>query len=366
MRTFLLNEYGASTWPTAVGSVHLASDTSYLWLACTRSEFDADNEQIQNTLQGLGAGPLLDLHVSDLLNQQLPSHHDFTSSYDLVVFRRLSSNRNNASSASATAAQAHITRLQQCIDTQAVGFAVFDRVLLSVHPDGCSVLDAYSCKLLQPSSNGSLANKRLPNSPADLMLRIINLMVDGYLGLRKDLTTALDHWQNELLNPHTRFHHWTAILDARMALHQLDDVCEDQRACMQDWIEAIKTWPALDTNAQRTDLELLQVRSRDVLEHIERVIQHVRKLEQSAEAAVQIHFSVQGNRTNDIMRTLTVLTAIFLPLNLIASIFGMNFDFIPLLHRQTGFWWILALMLTCAIGLTAFFWRKRYLSRSNR
>jgi Mg2+ and Co2+ transporter CorA len=46
-----------------------------------------------------------------------------------------------------------------------------------------------------------------------------------------------------------------------------------------------------------------------------------------------------GNRTNDIMRTLTALTAIFLPLNLIAGIFGMNFASMPLLREPFGFWW---------------------------
>ena len=68
------------------------------------------------------------------------------------------------------------------------------------------------------------------------------------------------------------------------------------------------------------------MRSRDVLEHIERVLSHVRRLESSAETAVQMHFSAQSNRTNDIMRTLTVLTAIFLPLNLVTGFFGMNFE----------------------------------------
>ena len=56
-------------------------------------------------------------------------------------------------------------------------------------------------------------------------------------------------------------------------------------------------------------------------EHIERVLSHVQRLETSAEGAVQLHFSALSNRTNSIMRTLTVLTAIFLPLNLIIGIF---------------------------------------------
>jgi Mg2+ and Co2+ transporter CorA len=135
---------------------------------------------------------------------------------------------------------------------------------------------------------------------------------------------------------------------------------------VQDWIEAIKTWPDTSVPAEQRDRDLLQVRSRDVLEHIERVVHHVRRLEQSAETAVQMHFSVQGSRTNDIMRTLTVLTAIFLPLNLITGFFGMNFDALPLIHQQRGVFWAMGLMLSVAAVLILVFWRKRYLARTGR
>ena len=66
------------------------------------------------------------------------------------------------------------------------------------------------------------------------------------------------------------------------------------------------------------------------------------------------------------MRVLTVLTAIFLPLNLIAGIFGMNFEFIPLLHKSNGFWWAMGSMVTIAATLGLVFWRKRYISRTSR
>jgi len=168
------------------------------------------------------------------------------------------------------------------------------------------------------------------------------------------------------LNPRTRFKNWAALLDARLSLHHLDEICEDQRSAVQDWIEALKAWPDPDTPGGQRERDLLQVRSRDVLEHIERVVHHVRRLEQSVETAVQMHFSAQSHRANEIMRTLTVLTAIFLPLNLIAGIFGMNFEFIPLLHQSYGFWLAMVFMLMTASGLVVFFWRKRYLNRSSR
>ena len=79
-----------------------------------------------------------------------------------------------------------------------------------------------------------------------------------------------------------------------------------------------------------------------------------------------MHFSAQGNRTNETMRTLTALTAIFLPLNLITGFFGMNFEYLPLIHRQTGLWWAVGLMTAVFVAFVAVFWRKRYLALSAR
>jgi Mg2+ and Co2+ transporter CorA len=206
----------------------------------------------------------------------------------------------------------------------------------------------------------------MPLSPADLMLRMVNHMVDGYLELRRLLARHLGHLQTELLNPKSRFNDWRLLLDARNALSLLEDTCEDQRAAVQEWIDALEEWPAESEPERVREREMLRLRSRDVLEHIERVLSHVRRLEESAEAAVQMHFSALGHRTNDIMRTLTVLTAVFLPLNLITGFFGMNFDFMPLVHTSVGFWVAVLLMLAVGGGLAWLFWRKRYLSTTPR
>jgi magnesium transporter len=202
---------------------------------------------------------------------------------------------------------------------------------------------------------------RLPTGPADLMLRMVNHMVDSYLDLRRLLTRQLGHLQQLLLDPKSRFDDWKMLLESRKALHLLEDTCEDQRSAVQEWIDALDEWPTEADKAARRERELLRVRSRDVLEHVERVLSHVRRLEQSAEAAVQMHFSALGHRTNDIMRTLTVLTAIFLPLNLITGFFGMNFDGLPLIHSADGLWVAAAAMLAVGVALLLFFRRKRYL-----
>jgi magnesium transporter len=365
MRVFHITEHAVSE---SAAPPQSAPESGFVWMACSRSEFEAELGLIQHALERLGAASLVDLHVSDLLNPQLPSHYDYTSLYDIMVFRRLATANAELPATPAGQSQTTVSRkggppVLRRIDTSPVGFAVFDRLLLTIHPADCAVREAYAAKLMAAAApDARTTGVRLPTSPADLMLRVVNLMVDGYLELRRELTRQLDHWQAELLNPKTRFNNWGAMLETRTAMHHLDGICEDQRSAVQDWIDALQSWPAPETAQAQRERDMLQVRSRDVLEHIERVVHHVRRMEQSAETAVQIHFSLQGQRTNDIMRTLTVLTAVFLPLNFITGFFGMNFEFLPLIHSNTGLWWALGTMACVASLLGVFFWRKRYLS----
>jgi len=371
MRVFTIGNNGQGVTEASALPTQLPPH-GFVWIACARTEFESLQAQVQDTLHALCGTRLVDLHLSDLLNRQLPSHYDYTSQYDMLVFRRLATQGALGESAAAAALAPKPERqagppVLRRIDTSPVGFAVFDRLLLTVHPNDCAVREAYAARLLKDTSAESRANGvKLPASPADLMLRLVNTMVDGYLELRRELTRQLDHWQAQLLKPKSRFTNWSAVLEARLALHQLDEICEDQRSAVQDWIDSIETWPEADDAAARRERELLKIRSRDVLEHIERVVHHVRRMEHSAEAAVQMHFSAQSNRTNDVMRTLTALTAVFLPLNFITGFFGMNFEFMPVIHTSTGFWWTLALMLLVVAVVVTVFWRKRYLARSAR
>jgi magnesium transporter len=340
--------------------------TGFLWIGSTRHEFELRIAAVQDHLQRWQTSPLVDLHIADLLNPQLPSHYDYTSWYDMLVFRRLAAG-NSSEASPADDQQATIASARRAlagIDTSPVGFALFDHVLITVHPTDCAVREHFAHRLAGLGTAGveGRPTARLPTSPADLMLRMVNHMVDGYLDLRRLLTRQLGALQSELLSPKSRFHDWAVLLESRNTLHLLEDTCEDQRAAVQEWIDALDEWPDAADAAARRDRELLRVRSRDVLEHIERVLTHVRRLEQSAENAVQMHFSALGHRTNDIMRTLTVLTAIFMPLNLVTGFFGMNFDALPLIHSATGVWVAIAAMTAIGLGLGLFFWRKRYLS----
>jgi magnesium transporter len=258
---------------------------------------------------------------------------------------------------------------------------VFDRCLISVHPQGCYAAKSFIQRFLADAQftdaaqlDPASARNRLPISPADLALRMINTMVDSYLDLRKVLSSQLEHWQADLLRANSRFDNWGALMTARQQLHVLEELCDEQHDAMQEWLDALREQPLASfvkgedqsTQAAQSQRDQLVARARDVMEHIARVMQHARRLEQSAETVVQIHFNAQSNRTNDVMRTLTAVTAIFLPLNLITGFFGMNFEHIPGLHSPVAFWLTLAFMVLVVVVVLTTFLRKRYIARTGR
>jgi magnesium transporter len=340
----------------------------FVWIFLERQALADRHGELQEAARRLGGSPLLDLHLKDLANAAHPSHYDYTSVYDLVVFRRLATTTElNSTHAAGASSDAGLPLASfQRIRTEALGFAVFDRLLVTVHPPGCQAARAfiqrYAADAVHDEGLLMVARSRLPSSPADLMLRMINGIVDSFLDLRRQLAAELTQWQEQLLQPRNQAADWKALMLARAELHQLEDLCEAQHDAMQEWRDTLREQP--QPQLSQPERDALVARGNDVIEHILRVVQQVRRMEQGAEAAVQIHFSAQSHRTNNIMRTLTALTAIFLPLNLITGIFGMNFDQMPLLHDAGGFWWTAAGMALLALVLGGLFWRKRYLSRS--
>jgi Mg2+ and Co2+ transporter CorA len=338
----------------------------FVWIASARREFEVGVAEVQTLLQRWCGVTLVDVHVADLVSNQLPSHFDATTGYELLVFRRLAASRASADKFvdDRHGTLARTREALESIDTSPVGFAVFERVLLTVHPAECPVREHFVQRLAQRGA--APGGGRRPPSPAELAVRMVGHMVDSYLELRRMLTRQLGELQQALLNPRSPFDDWLLLLDARNTLHMLEDVCEDQRSAWQEWIDVLDERPADADKAAKKERELLRLRSRDVLEHVERVLGHVRRLELSAESAVQIHFAALGHRTNNIMRTLTVLTAIFLPLNLITGFFGMNFEFLPLIHSAEGFWASFVAMFAVGVGLVLYFRRKRYLGSHSR
>jgi magnesium transporter len=348
-----------------------APANGFIWIYVDRDALAEHTATLQRAAHTLGGSAVLDLHLQDLGNRAHPSGYDYTSVYDLVIFRRLATEEEvRAETKGSPLPERGALTAFAGIRSRPVGFVVFDRLLISVHPEGCYTAEGFVRRFLgdavqREGATATAARNRIPSTPSDLMLRMVNAMVDSYLELRKVLSTELESWQAHLLSPKSRETDWRAFLTARTALHLLEDLSEGQHDAMQEWLDTQREQP-LPAGVQMSDRDSLVARARDVIEHIQRVLHHVRRMEQGAETAIQIHFSALSHRTNEIMRVLTALTAVFLPLNFITGFFGMNFEFLPLIHSDKAMWVMLAVMAGIAGAIISVFWRKRYLARTGR
>ncbi len=340
---------------------HLAKD-EFLWLDTTHDEVAADVQAWRNTVEGMTGVQIYDPHLLDITNLSHPSYFDSTQDYAMVVFRKL--DLNNQTEAHSVQLEDGIRKTPSALAklaTKPVTFLLIGRTLITIHAARSRTVEATRNRLLdyRYKRDGSLSTARPPVSPEELMLRLLNAMVDQYLELRQPLTAQIDRWQRALLNPRRPFHDWLALLDARIELRKLDQLSEGQLDALQELRDYIVDIRGADDDRKESDL--LLVRVNDVIEHISRVLNHARRLESSIESAVQIHFSLMAHRTSEIMRTLTVITALFMPLTLITGIFGMNFDYLPLLKDRAGFWITIGAMLLLVVVMLLYFRQKRYL-----
>lgn len=326
----------------------LLEGRTFGWWAISRAYVINHADEIQQRLQQLGMPEVVDVHLDDLQSSVQISSYDYTSDYDVVTFRRLSMQNS--------AAMGNPNEIFRHLDTKSVGMLIFDNLLLTVHED---LEDAEKDFV----NRYAISGQRLAASPADLMVRLVNFMVDGYLELRRPITSAIDQWQRLLLDDVDAFDDWSDLLVTRNDLRNLDEICEEQHDAMQEWLDSLQEQATLhlskQTKAERLRRDLLIARSRDVIEHIGRVERHLERMEKAIDNAIQIHFSVQGHKTNEFMRALTVVTAIFLPLTLVTGFFGMNFEGMPLIQSSAGFWAVTGLMLLVAVGLFIYFWRQK-------
>ncbi len=100
---------------------------------------------------------------------------------------------------------------------------------------------------------------------------------------------------------------------------------------------------------------------RDVYDHLQRISDLSESYRDLVAGLFDIHFSVVATKTNDIIKFLTIFSAIILPLSLIAGIYGMNFDNMPELHSRNGYFVTIVVMIFVAVALLIYFRQKGWI-----
>ena len=192
------------------------------------------------------------------------------------------------------------------------------------------------------------AGRRLRGFGADyLAYALLDAVVDHYFTLLEQCGDHIEQLENELMDSPTvavlsKIHHFKReMLMLRKAV-----------------------WPLREllSSLLRDDYALIKPETRiflrDVYDHCVHIIDTMETLRDVLGGLLDLYLTSVSNRTNEVMKVLTMMASIFIPLTFIAGIYGMNFEIMPELGWQYGYGLILGLMAAIAGGLLWYFRRK--------
>ena len=126
-------------------------------------------------------------------------------------------------------------------------------------------------------------------------------------------------------------------------------------------------WPLreLISNLEKAESSLINDSTgpyfRDIYDHTIQVIDTVESFRDMVSGMLDIYLSSISNRMNAVMKVLTIIATIFIPLTFIAGVYGMNFKFMPELEWRSGYFIVLGIMAAVAVAMLGYFKRKKWL-----
>ena len=342
-------------------------EPEFTWVDCYRDDVINRLEQWQQEVYDCTQLRLNELHIKDIQNIEHPCTFDTMDDYDLLIFRKLiTPNDQILNSDDALEKHEQIFGLT----TTPVSFITTSNVLITVRERGNHALESYASRVQMIASkpiDEQNKPRKLATSALDLQLRLLNSMVDDYLDLRAPLTKRVEFWQQELLQGKRRFTLWQQLFQENMAFQQVENVCEEQIDVLQELRgEIIENHGHIKSKKRVEKQDTILVRVNDLVSHVERIQKYTARLNTAIQSAIDLHFSAISNQTNENMRILAIITAVFAPLTLLTGVYGMNFEFIPGLKNPIGFWIMLSSMLICTIVLLVYFYRRHLVGRGER
>jgi magnesium transporter len=282
-----------------------------------------DTSIIEKIGNCFGLHPLIQ---EDIVNtEQRPKAEDYETYY-FIVLRMLSYDKT-----------------QRSIKSEQVSLVLGQSFVLSFQED---VGDVW-----EPVRERIRTNKgRIRKEGADyLAYSLMDAIVDNYFNIMEELGEDIEDIEENLITIPTR-ETLTVVHDLKREIIALRK----------------SVWPLREVihNLQDSDNPVItsstKVYFRDIYDHTIQIIDNVESARDIVSGMLDIYLSSVSNRLNEIVKVLTILSAIFIPLTFIAGVYGMNFDFMPELRQPWGYPAVLALMAVVAGGLVAYFKRKKW------
>jgi magnesium transporter len=230
---------------------------------------------------------------------------------------------------------------EHCFKTQDVDFFVGEQFLVTIHP-------GHSRTLAEMRDVCGRNHWALAEGPVALLHRIVDAMVDHYRPEIDKLNERLDSLEDEIFaHPNPQFAR--QILDFKSDVSSLRRVVLPQRDVIGRL--ARREFPLIS--------EQLAYRFRDVHDHVVRLVDEAGFFQDRVTSVLDAHLSLVSNRLNAVMKVLTIIATIFMPLTVLTGMWGMNVD---LPHFPGGggaqFWWVVAIM-TLLGGLMLWYFRRQ-------
>lgn len=195
-----------------------------------------------------------------------------------------------------------------------------------------------------------LSKGKIRRSGADyLAYCLIDAIVDNYFVILEEIGEKIENLQEQVLDQ--------PAPDTLSAIH----------SAKRDMIFLRKAlWPVreLVSGLMRSESMLIKESTniflRDVYEHSVQVIETIETLRDMLSSALDIYLSSTSNRMNEVMRVLTVISTLFIPLTFIVGIYGMNFENMPELKMRYGYAGIWIIMMLTVAGMIYFFKKRKW------
>lgn len=183
-----------------------------------------------------------------------------------------------------------------------------------------------------------------------LLYAILDLIIDGYFLGFEDMGEIVERIEEDMSRE--------PGVEVLREVHRLRAQAMLIRRAVWPLREVVGQLRRKESNQIRSDTE---VYLRDLYDHTLQVMESADTLRDILAGLLELYLSSAGQRTNEIMRVLTIIATIFMPLSFIAGVYGMNFEYMPETHWKVGYPLVLLLMVGIAGVMLAFFRRRGWI-----
>ncbi|MDR6195705.1 magnesium/cobalt transporter CorA [Siphonobacter sp. SORGH_AS_0500] len=198
------------------------------------------------------------------------------------------------------------------------------------------------------------AGKTRQNGPDYLLYALADVIVDQYFRVLDCVEENLANLEEALFQK-AQQKHIQEVYTVKRELGVMRKVVAPLREIV---LALTREVPSTDKSLISSNTELYL---RDLYDHINQVNETIEIYRDQMTGLMELYNSTISNRLNNIMKVLTIISVIFMPLTFIAGIYGMNFEFMPELHWKYGYPFALGLMAVMVIAMLAWFRVKKWI-----